>query len=218
MPETSVHEKRKDIDTRPTPTDVELIDRVLHSYFEPRADRNVVMHRSLRSLTVSIAALSARDLKEAASQETDIDVLMEALRRALAKNANHAALSQLQLTTRMQALLKVEGGSIKVGEVQKILGISRQAIARRREQGKLLALPLSRTFLFPAWQFSAKGMWPGMEEVLLALRDLDPWMKLAFLLTSNGRLEGKIPLEELRRNKISDVREAALSFGEQGAI
>ena len=121
------------------------------------------MHRALRSLAVSIAALSARDLKEAANQETDIDVLMEALRRALAKNANHAALSQLQLTTRMQALLKVEGGSIKVGEVQKILGISRQAIARRREQGKLLALPLSRTFLFPAWQFSAKGMWPGME-------------------------------------------------------
>ena len=136
MPETSVHEKRKDIDTKPTPTDVELINQVLHSYFEPRADRNVVMHRSLRSLTVSIAALSARDLKEAASQETDIDVLMEALRRALAKNANHAALSQLQLTTRMQALLKVEGGSIKVGEVQKILGISRQAIARRRGRGR----------------------------------------------------------------------------------
>lgn len=218
MPETSVHEKRKDIDTRSTPTDLELIDQVLHSCFEPRADRNVVMHRALRSLAASIAALSARDLKEAAGQETDIDVLMEALRRALAKNADHSALRQLQLTTRMQALLNVEGGSIKVGEVRNILGISRQAIARRREQGKLLALPLSRTFLFPAWQFSAKGMRPGMEEVLLALRDLDPWMQLAFLLTPNGRLEGKTPLEELRRNKKSDVVKAASSFGEQGAI
>jgi hypothetical protein len=117
-----------------------------------------------------------------------------------------------------QRLIEAEGGILSVAEVAKFLGISRQAVDKRRRLGRLLGLQRGRRgYAYPAWQFTRSGTLAGLEDVLEALRERDPWMQLSFMLNANSRLGGSDPLSELRHGKTDAVREAALSYGEQGA-
>jgi len=117
-----------------------------------------------------------------------------------------------------ERLLKAEGGSLTVSQVVKMLGISRQAIHKRCSKGKLIALSSSkRGYFFPQWQFTDKGILPGLEEVLAFLDEDDPWMQASFMLNPNIWLDGASPLEMLRQGKINEVIMAAQASGEQGA-
>lgn len=117
-----------------------------------------------------------------------------------------------------ERLIKAEGGSLSVSQVEKMLGISRQAIHKRCSKGKLIALSTSkRGYLFPKWQFTEEGILPGLEEVIAELDEDDPWMQASFMLNPNIWLDGVSPLEMLRQGKIKEVIMAARASGEQGA-
>ncbi|MBE9020889.1 helix-turn-helix domain-containing protein, partial [Chroococcidiopsidales cyanobacterium LEGE 13417] len=117
-----------------------------------------------------------------------------------------------------ERLLNAEGGPLTISQVEELLGISRQAIHKRCSKGKLIALTTSkRGYLFPRWQFAENGILPGLESVLAALDESEPWMQAAFMLNPNIWLDGASPLEMLRQGKIEDVLVAARASGEQGA-
>lgn len=117
-----------------------------------------------------------------------------------------------------EQLLNAEGGPLTISQVEKLLGISRQAIHKRCSKGKLIALTTSkRGYLFPKWQFAENGILPKLEEVLTALDEDDPWMQISFILNPNIWLDGKSPLEMLRQGKVEEVIVAARASGEQGA-
>ncbi|AFY91124.1 hypothetical protein [Chroococcidiopsis thermalis] len=117
-----------------------------------------------------------------------------------------------------ERLLNAEGGPLTISQVEQLLGISRQAIHKRCSKSKLIALTTSkRGYLFPRWQFAENGILSGLESVLAALDESDPWMQAAFILNPNIWLDGASPLEMLRQGKIEDVLVAARASGEQGA-
>jgi hypothetical protein len=94
-----------------------------------------------------------------------------------------------------------------------------QAVYKRFRAGRLLAVDSGRHGqAFPAWQLVPGGILPGLEEVLAALADFDPWMRLAFFLEANAATGGKTPLEALRRGKLADALRAATLRGEHGAV
>jgi hypothetical protein len=116
-----------------------------------------------------------------------------------------------------KALLDAEGGAVGVQEVANLLGLSRQAVNKRRRNGTLLAVSLGRRgYLYPVWQFATGGVLPGLRGVLEDLKGHDSWMQLAFMLNPSPCLEGESPLAELRRGNIDAVRVAARSYGEHG--
>lgn len=117
-----------------------------------------------------------------------------------------------------ERLLKAGGGPLSVSQVEKMLGISRQAIHKRCAKGKLIALTTSkRGYLFPKWQFNEKGTLPGLEEVLAAFDEDDPWMQASFILNPNIWLDGATPLDMLHEGKTEEAIMAAHISGEQGA-
>ncbi|MEA2525415.1 MAG: hypothetical protein QOF33_3601 [Thermomicrobiales bacterium] len=117
-----------------------------------------------------------------------------------------------------QELLAAEGGVMIGAEVAKLLGLSRQAVDKRRRAGRLLGLSIGRRgFLYPTWQFTESGVLPGLEEVLEDLSDHDSWMQLVFMLTPDAWLDEETPLAELRRGNLDRVRIAAQMLGEHGA-
>ena len=116
-------------------------------------------------------------------------------------------------------LLEKEGGVITSSKVAEFLGVSRQAVDKRRKQGKLLAVSLDkRGYFYPLWQFSEEGVIPGFERVMNILKDYDPWMKVIFLLNVNHYLDNHSPLEKLREGDLDKVFNAAEAAGEQGAL
>jgi len=107
---------------------------------------------------------------------------------------------------------------LKGEKVAEVLGISRQAVDKRRRQGRLIGLTQGRRgYAYPVWQFEGGKTLANLEKVLDRLQDHDPWMQLAFFLNTNARLNGSSPLDLLRSGIVEPVLEAAASYGEQGA-
>jgi hypothetical protein len=120
---------------------------------------------------------------------------------------------------RRDDLLAAEGGTLTTQAVARHLGLTPQAVHKRRNAGKLLALELGRRGLrFPAWQFADDGVLAGLEEVLRALEDAPPLAVVRFFLSGNARLVGKRPLDRLRLGDPAPVIAAARAFDLQGAV
>lgn len=117
-----------------------------------------------------------------------------------------------------QQLLYDKSQPLTSVEVASLLHMTRQAVDKRRLKGQLLAVSLGkRGYLYPDWQFSGGQVLPGLERVLAALKDCDPWTKLMFMKTGDVRLNGATPLEKLQLGAIEEVVEAAQSYGIQRA-
>jgi hypothetical protein len=115
-------------------------------------------------------------------------------------------------------LLYGDGQPLTSEEVASLLHLTRQAVDKRRSKGQLLGVSLGRRgYLYPAWQFQAGQVLPGLERVLASLKDYDSWTQLMFLKTGDVRLDGATPLERLQAGDIDAVVWAAECYGTQGA-
>ena len=107
-------------------------------------------------------------------------------------------------------ILQRECGTFSTEHVAAHLGLSRQAVDKRRRAGRLIGLSVGRRgYAYPAWQFGQAGVIPGLEVALTSLSVHDPWMRAAFFLSGDPRLDGATPLEELRRGNVDAVQRAA---------
>jgi hypothetical protein len=185
-----------------------------------RPDRAAFLARALNGLADVVPALGARTLDEAAQASSDYQALLEAVNSpevatAWRGNDPFAAARQRAIDMKRR-LLEAEGGCLTVAQVAARLGISKQAVDKRRRTGKLLALQTPRGFLYPAWQFGDDGVLPGLERVLARLA-VAPWTQAAWFLSGDSRLGDARPLDVLRRGEVEPVLRAAAAHGEQGA-
>lgn len=113
-------------------------------------------------------------------------------------------------------LLAVQGEMLTDSEVSARLGYDVDGVGALRRQGLLIALPDEEGhYGFPAWQFTDRGLLPGLQDVLANLGAESPWTQAAFFFSGDIRLDWRTPLEVLLRGDIDAVRRAAAAFGEQ---
>lgn len=198
----------------------EAIGRMLRASEDPLS--SAFLSRSCNAIARMSSALPAQTLGEVVGELSDYGVLLHALQepetlRSLEEDDPLAAARLRGLEVRAE-LLKSEGGALSVNEVATRLGISRQAVDKRRRARQLLALPVGKSrYVYPAWQFTEEGVLTGLEPVLQAFQDEAPWSQAAFFLGENTLLDRKRPLDELRRGNAAAVRRAAALLGEQVA-
>lgn len=125
---------------------------------------------------------------------------------------------------RKRQLLERAGGAINASEVGQLLdGITRQAVDKRRAQGKLLAMRnASGDYLYPSYQFLPDGsVLPHLADYLRTCGFRDPWMQLQLLLATPETLGGTVTLRDALRSEDERVVEEALrvarTAGEQGS-
>jgi hypothetical protein len=179
--------------------------------------------RVLRAFRRLETDLSATAIDEATAAPTDYMVAVEALSSApgttelIAEDPFIAA--KFRGLKRKQKMLETAGGALTSEQVAEILSISRQAVDKRRAANQLLALTQGRRgYSYPSFQFEDGKTISGLEEVLAELKDLDPWMQMVYFTSAHERLEGKTPLEGLKKGWVSEVKAAASGYGEQGAV
>jgi len=182
----------------------------------------VFLSRALNALIGLAQELPKERIDEASAARTDYMVLVEALTapslatQLAAEDPLTAA--RLRGVERQQSLVEKSGGVLKGEKAAELLGISRQAVDKRRRQGRLIGLTQGRRgYAYPVWQFEGGKTLANLEKVLDRLKDNDPWMQLTFFLNANDRLNGSRPLDMLRSGKVEPVLEAAASYGEHGA-
>jgi hypothetical protein len=213
------------------PGAVEAARRLLDLSHEPLA--GAALSRAMSALAEIASDLDRRSLGEAAGARSDTAALLRLLE-------DPAALSHLQQTDPLadarlrwvrdrERLLHAEGEPLAAAAVEQFLGVTRQAVAKARTEGRLLGLPTGRgTYVYPSWQFGPSGILPGLRATRQALAavdgravgDDDPWLVAAFMVSPTGRLDDESPLAVLRRGRQQDVEavvRAAAAYGEQGA-
>lgn len=187
--------------------------------------RRALFRRLARlSARLTLALQSREDLLELASCDDDLEMLGEILKAApewahpdlsssepLQRARVRGALRRAEILSSPEMLSAAAAG----GEI----GISRQAIDKRRRNGALLALPAGKDYRYPAWQFAAGATVPGLKDVLRALGDIDPWAKYRFFTSPSFTLDGRTPLKTLKsKGALGRVLQAAERFAadEQG--
>jgi hypothetical protein len=176
--------------------------------------------RAFRQLEIDLPSTL---IDEATAAPTDFMVAVGALSSApetmqlIAEDPFVAA--KFRGLRRKQQMLETAGGALTSEQTARVLGISRQAVDKRRASNQLLALTQGkRGYSYPSFQFEDGKTITGLEEILAELRELDPWMQMVFFASPNERLDDKTPLEGLEKGLVSEVKAAATGFGEQGAV
>jgi len=172
-----------------------------------------------RALKALVKLSQSSNLVEVTSASSDYELLLQALSSPeaieLLTQNDPLATAKLRGLQLKQQLMQAEGGCLSSAEAAQILGISRQAVDKRR-QGKLIGIAQGKgSYLYPAWQFTESGSTiVGLETVLAQLQSFDPWMQLAFMLDPNERLGQQTPLALLRKGEIAQAVEAAWALAE----
>lgn len=117
-----------------------------------------------------------------------------------------------------EELLRNAGGALTAEEVGKLLGLTRQAVDKRRKPRRLVAMRFGkRGFLYPTFQLDEQ-LTPLVKRVLQAIDErVQDWSLLAFFLNGNPYLNGVRPAAALREGKLEEVLRAARAYGRQGA-
>lgn len=179
--------------------------------------------RVLRAFQAVEEDLAAPALNDVLSAPNDFTAVIQALNSSFVlpvlEKENPILAAKLRGQQRKVEILKEAGNGLNVEDVATLLGISRQAVDKRRKNNKLLAVSGGgRGYLYPGFQFSDGKTVPGLELVLEEMTSLDPWMQLIFFTSPSERLGGKTPIASLSHGPIDTIRQAARMFGEQGAV
>lgn len=178
--------------------------------------------RVMRVLAGAIADAPTEALEGTASSASDLGAiatfLVEMSPTLDASETEPLALALLQGATAKRDLERAAGGMAGAEEVATVLGISRQAVDKRRRAESLLAVASpSKDWWYPRAQFSAQGEpLPGLDRVLRAFRVTDPWMRLDALLARDPALGGRSAFEALASGEVDPVIRAVAAFGDQG--
>jgi hypothetical protein len=151
---------------------------------------------------------------EIADLEELVEVLGQSEVLADMRRRDPLAAARLRGLRAKKQLLEAEGGVVSGRELAQAIGITRQAVDKRRLAGKLIGIDLGkRGYAYPVWQIGLDGM----DAVLAELAEVDPWTQALFMLSANNWLNGETPLVMLRRGEREEVLAAARLFGEQTA-
>ncbi len=186
------------------------------------AEKEAFASRALYAIARLLDTQEAGTLLAATGAASDYDVLLQALEHPAALrmlDAGPLAKAKLRGLRYRELLMNAEGGTYSSQEAADVLGLTRQAVDKRRRSGRLIGLSTGRRgYAYPAWQFDQQhGTVPGLEAVLADLQAHDPWMQLSFMVNPTPYLADRTPLDVLRAGEVEAVRRTAQAFGEQGA-
>jgi hypothetical protein len=179
--------------------------------------------RSVKMLERVSSNASSEALRSALSSPTDVGGVASLLSDMAPLGVDLSAVDPFLEAMARGAAIKRElltggGGGLSSSQVATALGITRQAVDKRRIRRALLAVPNgSGEYVYPACQFTSDGVIAGLEAVLRAFRIRSPWTQLSVLLASAPALGGKTILEALRSGALERAVALAASFGEQAA-
>jgi hypothetical protein len=97
-----------------------------------------------------------------------------------------------------QMLMEMAGEMLSSSQVEELLGIERQEADKRRDAHRLLALWIESDWRYPAFQFREGEPISGMELILRAHAEKDPWVIVDILLAPDDTLGGRTLLQAIR--------------------
>ena len=158
-----------------------------------RTEHPVFFSRAFNALSSITNELSSQSVEELTASPTDFELLVNAVSAtstaAASTDGDPLIRAKLRGIEHRKRILEKLGGTLSAEQVSELIGISRQAVDRRRSQNRLIGLTQGkRGYAYPAFQFEDGKTLDGLKEVLDALSGHDPWMQSIFFANGNDRL------------------------------
>lgn len=171
--------------------------------------RLAVAIRAFRGAQSASSKATCEQLMRAVVSQTDAEVLAHLISHDLpvrVEGSTAALAGSVTRTIEHRRVLKETAGEMLTpGQVQELVGITRQEVDKRRDAGELLALRLGSDWFFPAVQFVDGGTHPLMERVLKAHEGCDPWVVLDEILAENEMFGRKSLVDVIRDGGTKDI-------------
>lgn len=202
--------------------DAFLQDGRLHRSVSTRAKRHGtklgLRDALVRKLRVLIANTPENVIFQALSENDFGTIITLANEETLGRELTGVEKARLRGIRYREELLERAGGTMTVEEVSELLEVSQEAVRRPIRENRLIAFRKARGYTLPAIQFDQGREIEGLRRVLGAMRVVDPWTRLDWLINSEPRLEGRRPIDVLRAGEdIDQVVMAAELVGVHGA-
>jgi len=175
----------------------------LNVHAAPDSIQAAFLRRAMSALERIAGNASAKMLTDALAASTDVGSLAQLLSRSDVVGSAATDLDPLapllaRHVEHRQKLLQLAGGALSAEEAGRTLGITRQAVDKRRRAWTLLAVREGSDWRYPACQFHEGEILPGITDVVQGFATAGPWAALDFLLASDTVLEGRTPLQVLQ--------------------
>ncbi len=163
---------------------------------------DALLVRAQRALLRASREVDERVAADAVSAPSDALVLLRLLEQPEVLDALRAAdpLAPARvrgIEARLQ-LIELAGGLLSAADVATVLGLTRQAVEKRRRAARLLAVSLGRRgYRYPAFQFVGGQTLPGLARILAALESRDAWTQVHFFVNRRTDLGDRSPAEVL---------------------
>ena len=196
---------------------------MLEVHAKPDSDRAAFLRRGMSALERIANSVPNKTLIDALSAPTgagslaqllsQADVLgsavidLDPLVPALARNLEHR-----------EHLLGLAGNAYSAEDAGRLLGITRQAVDKRRRAHTLLAIRSGSDWRYPACQFDQGEVISGMSDVIAGFSAASPWIVLDFLLAPDTALNGQTPLDALRGGHRDAVLRLVRANGETDGL
>lgn len=182
------------------------------------------VERARRAATLIAQRMPRERLIQVVAAPTDTEALLMSMQEPAAITAevslpepDSMAAALLRGAQIKRALLQAKGGMLSAQQLADHLGITVAGLTKKRDRGQVFWLPVGEGYAYPAFQVGSDGLLPGVREVLGAIAESDPWVRVNFMLTGDARLGGARPVDVLRAGAIDSVVRAARGLGADGA-
>lgn len=183
----------------------------LNVQVQPGSVQAAFLRRSISALERIVGNTPTKALTAALEAPTDVGSLARLIGRSevvgsIVTDLDPLAPAMARNMEHRRRLVEMAGGVISADEAGRMLGITRQAIDKRRRNQALLAFREAGDWRYPACQFDQGEVIAGIADIVRSFSDAGPWAALDFLLAPDSALGGKTPLESLRRGKRDNVQ------------
>jgi hypothetical protein len=184
---------------------------MLNVHAEPDSVQAAFLRRALSALERIASTVPVKTLTDALAAPTDVGSLAQLLSRSEVVGSAVTELDPLapalaRGVEHRRTLLNLAGGAVSADEAGQILGITRQAVDKRRRASTLLAVREGSDWRYPACQFDGGEVVAGIPDVVAGFGSSSPWVVLDFLLAPDTVLAGRSPLEALKAGDREPVR------------
>lgn len=183
--------------------------------------RGLFIQRSVNALDRISQNVPEQALAAALTAPTDVGALARVVADAAATDAATGELDPFAAGLARNAehraqLVKKSGGLLSADDAGRILGITRQAVDKRRVNKQLLAVRQGGDWRYPAFQLRDGDPPKALKDIIAILDDSNGWWSLDFLLAPDTVLEGKSPFEALRAGPDWTERVLRVARGTRG--
>jgi DNA-binding protein HU-beta len=168
---------------------------------------------------VKLSLAKEKDVSESTVLLSVVDEFGRLLERELGEKFSvdySFALARIRGETAKLEILDESGPMLTLQQAAELLGVTKQAVHKRLQNGSLFGMKYKEEIRIPAWQIRDGEVVPGISKVLKKL-DTTDWGKMLFFHSENLQLAGRRPKDLILEGRVDAVADLAALFGEQGA-